>query len=342
MADWLQKQWKGYSIWHLVLLPTSLVFFCLSTARKYLFRLGILRSYQLPVPVIVVGNISVGGTGKTPLVIWLAEQLKIAGFKPGIISRGYGGSVNDVTEVSTNSSPSKVGDEPLLIAKRVACPVFVGANRVDAGMALLQAHPDVNVIVSDDGLQHYRLKRDIEIAVVDAERAFGNELLLPAGPLREAKSRLNEVDAVVITQANQQTLINTEFLLPVFQMGFSGDVFVSLFDGKTQQKSNDFNNKHLVAIAGIGNPKRFFDGLTKMGLVFEQKVFADHYAFKPQDLLPFAGKTILMTEKDAVKCVQFVKGNAQYDIWMLPVSANIENGLNELVLQKLATLSKGK
>ena len=135
MADWLQKQWKVYSIWHLVLLPTSLVFFCLSTARKYLFRLGILRSYKLPVPVIVVGNISVGGTGKTPLVIWLVEQLKLAGLKPGIISRGYGGSLNDVTEVSINSSPSKVGDEPLLIAKRVACPVFVGENRVGAGLA---------------------------------------------------------------------------------------------------------------------------------------------------------------------------------------------------------------
>jgi len=125
-------------------------------------------------------------------------------------------------------------------------------------------------------------------------------------------------------------------------MGFSGNVFVSLFDGKTQQKSNDFNNKDLVAIAGIGNPKRFFDGLIKMGLVFEQKIFADHYAFKRQDLLPFADKTILMTEKDAVKCEQFAKGNAQFDIWMLPVSANIESELNELVLQKLATLCKGK
>ena len=342
MADWLQKQWKGYSIWHLILLPMSLVFFFLSTARKHLFRIGMLSSYKLSVPVIVVGNISVGGTGKTPLVIWLAEQLKLTGLNPGIISRGYGGSVNDVTEVSTNSSPSLVGDEPLLIAKRLDSPVFVGANRAGAAMALLKAHPQVNVIVSDDGLQHYSLQRDIEIAVVDAERAFGNELLLPAGPLREGKSRLNAVDAIVMTNANQQSLIKTEFLSPVFEMEFSGDEFVSLFDGKSQQIAHFFNNKSLVAVAGIGNPKRFFDALTKMGLVFEQKSFADHHAYVPQDLSPFVGKTILMTEKDAVKCTEFAKGKAQYDIWMLPVSANIGDGLNKLVLQKLAALSKGK
>jgi len=342
MADWLQKQWKGYSIWHLVLLPLSFIFFLLSSIRKHLFRLGILRTYQLPVPVIVVGNISVGGTGKTPLVIWLAEQLKKNGFKPGIVSRGYGGSANDVTEVFANDLASYVGDEPLLIAKREVCPVFVCNNRVDAGTALLKAHPEVNVIISDDGLQHYALQRDIEIAVVDAERAFGNELLLPAGPLREAKFRLNTVDAIVVTKTKHASSINTEFPSPVFEMELSGEVFVSLFDGAIHQNFNYFNNKHLVAIAGIGNPKRFFDGLAKMGLVFERKSFADHYAFTQQDLLPFESKTILMTEKDAVKCAQFAKGNPQLDIWMLPVSANIDHRLNELVLQKLATLSKGK
>ena len=346
MADWLQKQWKGYSIWHLILLPMSLVFFFLSTARKHLFRIGMLSSYKLSVPVIVVGNISVGGTGKTPLVIWLAEKLKQEGFKPGVISRGYGGKAKDVTEVYANSLASEVGDEPLLIAKRVDCPVLVCKNRVHAATALLKAHPEVNVLISDDGLQYYSLQRDIEIAVVDAERAFGNAWLLPAGPLREAKSRLNQVDAIVMTNANQQSLIKaeikTEFLSPVFGMAFTGEVFVSLMDGESQQKVHFLNHGNLVAVAGIGNPKRFFDTLARMGLDFEQKSFADHYAFSPQDLLPFAGKTILMTEKDAVKCAQFAKGNAQYDIWMLPVSANIVNGLNELVLRKLATVSKGK
>ena len=347
MADWLQKQWKGYSIWHLILLPLSLIFSFLSIARKYLFRSGVLLSYELTVPVIVVGNISVGGTGKTPLVIWLAQQLKQKGFNPGVVSRGHGGEAKGVTEVFANSLASQIGDEPLLIAKRVDCPVFVGKNRVDAGVALLKAHPYVSVIISDDGLQHYRLQRDIEIAVVDAERAFGNDFLLPAGPLREAKSRLHSVDAIVITKASQRSSLKTEFLSPVFEMAVSGDVFVSLNDGETQRHSNDFNGKQLVAIAGIGNPKRFFDTLTSMGLFFEQKSFADHYAFTHQDLLPFAGKTILMTEKDAVKCAQFAKSNAQYDIWMLPVSAKIDEELNELVLQKLATkslatFSKGK
>lgn len=342
MADWIQKQWKGYSIWHLILLPLSLIFFLLSTARKYLFRFGVLKSYKLPVPVIVVGNISVGGNGKTPLVIWLANQLKQRGFKPGIISRGYGGSENDVTEVFAHSMPSRVGDEPLLIAQHLDCPVFVGAHRVDAAMALLEAHPQVNVIVSDDGLQHYRLQRDIEIAVVDADRGFGNALLLPAGPLREVKPRLNSVDAIVMMNAHQQSSMKTEFLAPVFEMALTGGLFVSLFDETSQQTAHFFNGKSLVAVAGIGNPKRFFDALIKMGLVFEQKSFPDHHAYSPQDLLPFAGKTILMTEKDAVKCEQFAKGNARFDIWMLPVSANIDDGLNELVLQKLATLSKGK
>lgn len=342
MADWLQKQWNGYSIWHFVLLPLSLIFFLLSTARKYLFRFGVLKSYKLPVSVIIVGNISVGGTGKTPLVIWLAEQLKQKGFKPGIISRGYGGSVSDIREVFANSSSSQVGDEPLLIAKRINLPVFVGANRVDAGLALLEAHPEVNVIISDDGLQHYRLQRDIEIALVDAERGFGTAMLLPAGPLRESKTRLSTVDAIVMTNANQQSSIKTEFLPPVFEMEFSGDMFVSLLDGQSRQKADFFNHKPLVAIAGIGNPKRFFNALTKMGLVFEQKSFPDHHAYVLEELSSFAGKTILMTEKDAVKCEQFAKGNTKYDIWILPVSANIGDGLNELVLQKLATLSKGK
>jgi tetraacyldisaccharide 4'-kinase len=342
MADWLQKQWKGYSIWHLVLLPISLIFFLLSSARKQLFSLGVLKSYKLPVPVIIVGNISVGGTGKTPLVIWLANQLKQKGFKPGIVSRGYGGSANDVKEVFAHSLPNEVGDEPLLIAKHLDCPVFVGVRRVDAAVSLLQAHPEVNVIISDDGLQHYRLQRDIEIAVLDAQRSFGNALLLPAGPLREAKSRLNKVDAVVMTNSHQRSSIETEFLAPVFEMEFTGDVFVSLFDGISKYQADFFNNKSLVAVAGIGNPKRFFEDLTKMDLVFEQKSFPDHHAYTPQDLLSFAGKTILMTEKDAVKCERFAKGNAQFDIWMLPVSANIGDGLNKLVLQKLATLSKGK
>lgn len=342
MADWLQKQWTGYSIWHFVLLPFSVIFLTLITVRKCLFRWGVLSSTKLPVPVIVVGNITLGGTGKTPLVIWLVEQLLTSGLKPGIISRGYGGSVSDDLEVFADSSPNRVGDEPLLLTKRTQAPVFVGANRAEVGRALLKAHPEVNVIVSDDGLQHYGLQRDVEIAVVDAQRGFGNALLLPAGPLRESIHRLNSVDAVVMTGAANVTSMQAEYLAPVFGMQLSGDVFISLLDGVTQQPAKFFTGKPLVALAGIGNPRRFFDALTKMGLVFESRGFEDHYQFSPQDLLPFKGKSILMTEKDAVKCAKFAEGNADYDIWVLPVSANIEGGLKALVLQKLTTKNLAK
>ena len=342
MADWLQKQWRGYSLWHVVLLPLSWVFYVLSALRRALFRCGILVRQKLAVPVIVVGNISVGGTGKTPLVIWLAAQLKLAGFKPGIISRGYGGVTGHITEVLANSLADQVGDEPLLMARRTQCPVFVGAHRVDAGRALLKAHPEVNVILSDDGLQHYRLKRDIEIAVLDAQRGFGNAQLLPAGPLRENIQRLNSVDAIVINKAGHSSPLKASLLAPVFDMQLSGQKFISLLDGKTQQPPQFFTGKSLVAVAGIGNPQRFFDALSQMGLVFERTNFQDHQPFSAQDLLAFAGKTILMTEKDAVKCEQFASRNAQYDIWVLPVSANIDHELNALVLRKLLTISKGK
>ena len=342
MANWLQRQWRGYSVWLIALLPLSFLFLLLVTTRKYLFKVGFLKSCKLPVPVIVVGNISVGGTGKTPLVLWLAEHLKKKGFIPGVISRGYGGSASEVTEVFTDGIPAKIGDEPLLIARRTCSPVFVGANRVDAGKALLKAYPMVNVIISDDGLQHYRLQRDFEFAVVDAGRGFGNGFLLPAGPLRETKSRMASVDAIVMTSSKKTLPIPTNLLPPLFEMEFSGDWFVSLFDCKTTQKSNFFNDKTLVAIAGIGNPERFYEALTKMGLVFERKSFADHHAFTPHDIESFVGKTILMTEKDAVKCEKFAFGKAQYDIWMLPVTAKIDKALDELLLHKLAILSKGR
>ncbi|HSH96993.1 MAG TPA: tetraacyldisaccharide 4'-kinase, partial [Methyloradius sp.] len=197
MSSWLQKQWATYTLWHILLLPISWIFFVLSSCRKFLYQIGWLKIFNLAVPVIVVGNINVGGTGKTPLVIWLAEQLKSAGYKPGIISRGYGGSAQHIQEVSANSAPLEVGDEPVLIAKRTGCPVFVNANRVEAGNALLKRYPECDVVISDDGLQHYRLQRDVEIAIIDGAKGFGNSLLLPAGPLRERIGRLAHVDAIV-------------------------------------------------------------------------------------------------------------------------------------------------
>ena len=337
MSNWFQKQWSSYSLWHILLLPLSWIFLVVISVRKSLYSLGWLKSTRLSVPVIVVGNITVGGTGKTPLVIWLAEQLKLAGFKPGIISRGYGGTSKLATTVFANSNPQLVGDEPVLIAKRTACPMFVGANRVAAGQALLQANPQCNVIISDDGLQHYALQRDIEIALVNSNSQFGNQLLLPAGPLREKLSRLQSVDAIVDSGngAAFAVAFKEALQVPIFNMTLQGECFESVDGSKTKQPASYFADKNLVAIAGIGNPERFFNQLSGLGLQFERKAFADHHAFTAQDLMQFSGKTILMTEKDAVKCSTFTTS----DTWCLPVTATIsassQTSLITLILQKL-------
>jgi tetraacyldisaccharide 4'-kinase len=337
MANWLQKQWLTPTIWHIFLIPLSWIFNLISGVRKALYKTGCLKSYALSVPVIVVGNINVGGMGKTPLVIWLAEQLKLAGYQPGIISRGYGGSAKQVTEVFANSNPRQVGDEPVLIVKRTHCPMFVNANRLLAGQSLLNAHPECDVILSDDGLQHYRLQRDVEIVVVNSSAMQGSKLwLLPAGPMREKVDRLQTVDAIVdIGTASAFDFHLHGSLPPVFNMQLQGDVFESLDDAKVKKPTSDFARKPLVALAGIGNPERFFNHLSSLGLQFERKVFADHHSFTVEDLAQFSGKTILMTEKDAVKC----QALTITDAWYLPVTAAVmsptKNSLIALLASKL-------
>ena len=179
MSAWLQRQWYRIGVWHLVLIPVSWLFGLFVLIRRYCYRIRLFRSYKLPVPVIVVGNISVGGTGKTPVVIWLAEKLQSVGLRPGIISRGYGAAGNGLISVTAQSDPRLAGDEPVLIAQRTRCPVWVGRDRVAAARALLAANPECDIIISDDGLQHYRLQRDFEIAVMDGDRKFGNVQLPP-------------------------------------------------------------------------------------------------------------------------------------------------------------------
>ncbi|MDZ4142711.1 MAG: tetraacyldisaccharide 4'-kinase [Methylotenera sp.] len=338
MNSWLQKQWTSYTLWHLLLIPLSWIFGAIVYARASLYRIGWLKSVRLSVPVIVVGNINVGGTGKTPLVIWLAEQLQREGFKPGIISRGYGGRVEQVTEVFANSNPAEVGDEPVLIVKRTGCTMFVGADRVAAGQALLQAHPQCDVIVSDDGLQHYRLQRDMEIALINTNSLqTGNLCLLPAGPLREKITRLESVDAII--DSGNAIVSNGYFKealqSTVFNMFLQGDMFEPVDGRKIRQPASYFTDKSLVAIAGIGNPERFFNQLAMLGLQFEEKTYLDHYAYSAQDLAKFSNQTLLMTEKDAVKCRKFTTNDA----WYLPVTATINNSaqtsLIALVLKKL-------
>lgn len=334
MKDWLQKQWQVRSHWQWVLLPLSCIFMGLVALRRAMYRLGLLKSSRLSVPLIVVGNVSLGGTGKTPLVIYLAQQLQAAGLTPGVISRGYGGKQQTATPVFADSNPSLVGDEPVMIARRTACPVFVGANKVSVGQALLLANPQCNVIISDDGLQHYALQRDVEIATVDAAHPFANFRLLPAGPLREKVARLKQVDAVVVSGDRSENL--TEIGLPhCFTMTLHGESFYSLDGSQAPRLAKEFNNKNTMAIAGIGKPQAYFDQLTALGLQFESKAYPDHYAFSPADFAQLAGKTILMTEKDAVKCAAF----SGLDAWYLPVTASVSSSADldfiSFILQKL-------
>lgn len=328
MTDWLQKQWQSYTPWHTFLLPISLVFFIISSLRKWMYQNGWLKSYRLAVPVLVVGNINVGGSGKTPLVIWLAKQLQIAGYRPGIISRGYGSGNSGVFPVLSDSDPQQVGDEPLLLARRTGCPVFIGVDRAAAGQALLSAHTECNIIISDDGLQHYRLRRDVEIAVVDGTVGFGNGALLPAGPLRESVVRLTHVDAVVVN--GRCELANIKDLKPI-EMQLQATNFYNLLDPNKVCSVKNFAGKRVLAIAGIGNPQRFFQYLCALGLQFKSKAYADHYAFQAQDFSENVADIVVMTEKDAVKCAVF----ALPGFWVLPVSADIQPELMAVILNKL-------
>ena len=308
----------------LPLLPVSWLFRLLVSVRRGFYRCALLRSYRLPVPVIVIGNLTVGGSGKTPLVLWLVERLRGAGWRPGVISRGYGGGAAGAQPVSPDADPGLVGDEPLLLARRGGAPVFVGRDRVLAARTLLAAHPECNVIVSDDGLQHYRLQRTVEIAVFDG-RGAGNSQLLPAGPLREPLRRLSEVTAVVWNSvtpggpASSSPIARATRGLPQFAMQLSGQRFYSLSDGQCYCDAQKLRDKRLYALAGIGDPSRFFAQLKALGLEFEARSFPDHHRYSAADLAFADDGVLLMTEKDAVKCASLTAREA----WVLPVDAQI-------------------
>lgn len=323
-GPWLEKQWYGMGPWQLVLLPLSALFWCLSTLRRLAYGAGWLQVQRLAVPVIVVGNISVGGTGKTPLVLWLAQWLRQQGFCPGIVSRGYGGGAAVPQQVDPGDDSAQSGDEPLLLARQSHCPVWIGRDRVAAGQALLSAYPACDVIISDDGLQHYRLARDVEIAVVDGQRLFGNGLLLPAGPLREGVWRLQRVDAVVVNGGTES------FGGAHCKMRLQGSMLRNLRTG-TMAPAQEFIGKKLHAIAGIGNPQRFFEHLHGLGLKFERHPFPDHHAYRPEDLNWPGADAIMMTEKDAVKCASFA--DARY--WTLPVQAELDPSFGQKILDLL-------
>jgi tetraacyldisaccharide 4'-kinase len=285
-----------------------------------LYRAGVLRSVRLPVPVIVIGNLTVGGTGKTPLVLWLAEALRRREMYPGIVSRGFGGGSTGLREVKPGDDAKLVGDEPLLMAERSKCPVWIGADRALAARALLAANPQCDVVLCDDGLQHYGLARDFEIAVEDG-RGFGNGLLLPAGPLREPAGR--PVDATVFNDGRSKP---GTFLMRLKPTGFFR---VDSNGGAVPQ--SELAGKKLHAIAGIGNPERFFSELARMGLRFTAHAFPDHHAFEPSDLRFPDCDLVLMTEKDAVKCRRF----GRRDLVVMCVEAESDPALTELIVERI-------
>jgi tetraacyldisaccharide 4'-kinase len=322
LARWAVDIWYKDAFLGILLLPFAYIFSDVVRVRRFLYRKGILKSHTLPVPVIVVGNITVGGTGKTPLIIWLAELLKNSGHKPGIISRGYGGQADTWPQIVTgNSDVNKVGDEALLLARQTRLPVVVGPSRVDAAKKLLDGF-DCNVLLSDDGLQHYKLNRDIEIAVVDGERRFGNGYCLPAGPLREPIERLSSVDFVVV---NGEKYAGHEF-----SMQLVGYMVVNINTGE-QKPLQDFRDVDCHALAGIGNPERFFKLLESNGLSFTSHSFPDHYQFDHSDIEFGDYKPVFMTEKDAVKCTGFA---GPYH-WFLPVKAVPELSFGQQFLDLL-------
>ena len=312
----------------LLLLPLTAIFFLITFARKYLYQFNFLKSFKLKVPVIVVGNITSGGTGKTPLIIYLANELKKNGYRPGIVSRGYGSKADGVIEVGQKSDVADSGDEPMLIQKHTHLPVFVSKDRVSAAKALLKKYIKTDVILSDDGIQHYRLKRDIEVLVIDGTRNLGNGYLLPAGPLREFSSKLKTVDAIV---CNHKKVIDGSYL-----MKYKGYFLINL---KTNKKIhlNSLRLKNIHAIAGIGNPNRFFDYLKTFNIEFNSSIFQDHYRFSKKDFRNMNDKNIIMTEKDAVKCQKFSRKN----FWYLPVIAEVDSKFIDVILKKLRYVSHG-
>ena len=327
----LEGYWYRLSPLHLLLWPVSLVFAAAAALRRFLYRRGVLRAVRLAPPVIVVGNINVGGTGKTPLVIWLARRLRARGWTPGVVCRGYSGESRQPQPALPDSDPLAVGDEAVLLARRCGCPVWIGADRVAAAHSLFQAHPDCNVLIADDGLQHYALARDVELAVVDGSRGFGNGMLLPAGPLREPRRRLDRVDAVVI---NGPALFAREALphaVPSFDMQLEGRVLCDVNRPGRRVGPERFAGDRVHAIAAIGNPQRFFEQLRGLGLEFSAHPFADHHRFAPADLAFAHGDAVIMTEKDAVKCERLGLEN----LWALQVDAVTEPALESLILAKI-------
>ncbi|GAC14639.1 tetraacyldisaccharide 4'-kinase [Aliiglaciecola lipolytica] len=313
-----------YRIVKWVFFPFTCLFWLLSTTRRLGYKFGWLKSHKIPVPIVVVGNISVGGNGKTPLVVFLANWLIEQGYRPGILSRGYGGNASFYpASVNAQSDVSRVGDEPLLIKQRVSCPVVIDPKRPRGAKYLVEQH-QCDIVICDDGLQHYALHRDIEIVVIDGARKHGNGWLLPMGPLRESIHRLTKVDFVI---NNSGTPSASEMLMEIIP----GDL-INIKNQRLTKPTTEVEEA-VTAMAAIGNPQRFFTLLERLVEVKQQISFIDHYQFKVGD---FPEGTIVMTEKDAVKCRDMAKDNW----WFLPIHAKLPLDFTQRLKQKLDSIKR--
>ena len=323
----LHSYWYDRRAFTVFLIPLSWIYCFVVFLRRKAYKSGLFKIKRFDIPVIVVGNITAGGTGKTPLVIWLVNFLRKAGYFPAIVSRGYKGQAKSwPQQVRTDSDPVMVGDEAVMLARRCQCPVAVGPDRVAAAIGLLK-YSDCDVIVSDDGLQHYALGRNIEIAVIDGVRRFGNGYCIPAGPLREPVTRLKEVDFVVVNGGGVMRL--------EYSMALVAGQLHNLLDNSLIQHPDNFRDQQVHAVAGIGNPDRFFRHLKSLGLNIIEHPFPDHHLFTAQDIRFDDDFPVLMTEKDAVKCKRFASNRH----WYLPVDAQPDRRVGERILMLVKDLS---
>ncbi|MFZ6814226.1 tetraacyldisaccharide 4'-kinase [Undibacterium sp. Rencai35W] len=342
----LMRAWLRRGVLACLLWPLAIVFQLLIGFRLGLILLGYKAQTQLAVPVIVVGNIFVGGTGKTPLVIYLVQQLRAAGWTPGVISRGYAADASAVVLVDANSLAQIVGDEPLLIHTRTNTPVAVGRQRVAAAQMLLLAHPEVNVIISDDGLQHYALARDVEIVLFD-QRGVGNGWLLPAGPLREPVQRRRDFTVVNAPADAALPELGSEPNTPISRMQLLPGAAYQLCDpSNTQilaQLANDpLTMRTVTAVAGIGNPQRFFTMLARAGVQCEGLPMPDHYPFNVASFAQIRSDIILITEKDAVKCRQIAALQQDARVWVVPVDAQLDARFAQQIIELISEKQHGR
>ncbi len=329
LENFVNEIWYGKHPASAVLVPISLLYRAAVRLRRSAYRNGVMTTYRARVPVIVVGNLTAGGTGKTPLVIWLAGYLKSLGYQPGVIARGYGGRASQwPQQVRADSDPHAVGDEAIVIARRTHCPVAVGPRRRDCAEALLE-HAICDILISDDGLQHYGLERDIEIAVIDGVRRYGNGRCLPAGPLREPVQRKREVDMVVT---------NGHAGRGEFAMKYVATHAVSLAHPGRAAEFASFASEAVHGVAGIGNPERFFATLRGKGLKVLPHPFPDHHVYRPADLEFGDELPVLMTEKDAVKCEAFASARC----WAVPVTAELPEVFATRLETHLARVKNGQ